>query len=257
MGCDIHFHMEGRHTDQGWVEIPGPMRVCWSCKDDLNQRASCSWCKGTGQCQEEWYEGRNYNLFAILANVRNGYGFAGIPTGLGFKPIAMPKGLPQDVSSSVGDLSQEWSGDGHSHTWHTLQQLLDYDWEQSSILTGVISLEQYAQWQPGTCPDSYCGSVGGHDVHTLEPKDADQLLQGGAILIHDTSVKVVRDPKSGKFESNSLRVNPQFYVQVEWNETYREAAGDNFFDNVFAPMKEFAQQYGGNDKVRIVFWFDN
>jgi len=29
---------------------------------------------------------RNYDLFAILANVRNGHGFAGIKTGGGIRP---------------------------------------------------------------------------------------------------------------------------------------------------------------------------
>ena len=46
----------------------------------------------------EPYGDRNYNLFAILANVRNGTAFAGCKTGEGFNPISNPKGVPSDAS---------------------------------------------------------------------------------------------------------------------------------------------------------------
>lgn len=41
---------------------------------------------------------RNYDLFAMLAGVRNGRGFAGVVTGAGFNPISEPRGLPDDLS---------------------------------------------------------------------------------------------------------------------------------------------------------------
>jgi len=49
----------------------------------------------------EWYGDRNYNAFAILADVRNGYGFAGCDTGDGFVPISTPKGFPDDMCEEV------------------------------------------------------------------------------------------------------------------------------------------------------------
>lgn len=44
----------------------------------------------------EYEQSRHYQLFAVLADVRNGYGFAGVQTGEPVKPIAKPRGLPPD-----------------------------------------------------------------------------------------------------------------------------------------------------------------
>ena len=46
---------------------------------------------------------RNYDTFAVLADVRNGYGFAGCDTGDGFEPISEPKGFPSDFEVINGD----------------------------------------------------------------------------------------------------------------------------------------------------------
>lgn len=83
----------------------------------------------------DWaYDGRNYNLFAMLADVRNGRGFAGVYTGEGFNPIADPKGAPSDMSSEIKSACEYWEGDGHSHSWFTVKELLDYDWEQDTVI---------------------------------------------------------------------------------------------------------------------------
>jgi hypothetical protein len=272
MGCDIHFHLE-RYNEKTakWQEIPGPVRKCWSCEgaghhiarggEKQGEDIKCYWCKGTGKKREEWYEGRNYNLFAMLADVRNGRGFAGIKTGEGFTPIAGPKGLPPDVSGKIQKASDEYGCDGHSHSWHTLQQLLDYDWEgQTTTLQGVISIGDYAHWKllcadtgKQVAPRSYSGGIFGQNIVTTEPFLADSLLKSG-------DVKVLWDePPTGPldhFRSDSKDGN-QYYVRVSWDETYREAAGEYFFTEVIEPLKAFAKKYGGNDKLRIVFWFDN
>lgn len=44
-----------------------------------------------------YLDSRNYNLFAVLGDVRNGTGFAGIRTSAGFIPISSDRGLPEDV----------------------------------------------------------------------------------------------------------------------------------------------------------------
>src|SRR5690606_27440711 len=57
---------------------------------------------------------RNYDLFAILADVRNGYGFAGVYTGDGFNYISEPKGLPEDMSEELKkaiETERVWLGD--------------------------------------------------------------------------------------------------------------------------------------------------
>ncbi|WP_206689631.1 hypothetical protein, partial [Streptococcus pseudopneumoniae] len=39
---------------------------------------------------------RNYDLFGIIGNVRNGTGFAGVVLGTGWPSIADHRGLPED-----------------------------------------------------------------------------------------------------------------------------------------------------------------
>ncbi len=68
MGCDIHGVFQRRDGSE-WVDIA-----------------------------TLWDEERHYQLFAVLAGVRNGYGFAGVPTGERVKPISSPRGLPKDFA---------------------------------------------------------------------------------------------------------------------------------------------------------------
>lgn len=90
------------------------------------------------------YDNRNYDVFAILADVRNGRGFAGVKTGEGFVPISEPKGLPSNVSEEVKKESDYWEGDGHSHSYLTLQDLLTYDWHgQKTKKAGMVTKISY------------------------------------------------------------------------------------------------------------------
>ena len=83
------------------------------------------------------YSGRNYYLFAILADVRN--------NGC-FEPIDYPRGFPKDfIDSDITvdtqyldkpeyreDFTSELSFASrcdHSQSWFTLQELLDFDWD--------------------------------------------------------------------------------------------------------------------------------
>ena len=66
-----------------------------------------------------FYRGRWYNLFAKLADVRN----AREGDEDHITPISQPRGIPEDASP-LGRAVVEAGGD-HSHSWLTLQELLD------------------------------------------------------------------------------------------------------------------------------------
>ena len=83
MGCDIHPHIE--------VKING----FW-------QHHSCPHFK------------RDYRLFAKLANVRNDGSI---------KPIALPRGLPKDISEVTTIEAKFWGRDGHSHSWINAEEI--------------------------------------------------------------------------------------------------------------------------------------
>jgi hypothetical protein len=124
MGTDIHLYVETRDRRGVWsaVKLPAP------------------------DGHEEWHDGyrgwdkRYYDVFSILAGVRNGHGFAGIPTGAGFIPISEPRGLPPDLSvtfrSDPAVLEDERTPDigEHSFSWLLLSELLAYDWTQTTTV---------------------------------------------------------------------------------------------------------------------------
>lgn len=110
---------------------------------------------------------RNYWTFAILANVRNGFGFAGVHTGEELQPIDEPRGLPDDLSEGAkrkqdNDIDEEedylWFGD-HSFSYVTLQELLAYDLERNIVQSGVVSNEIAERFRAtGEKPKEWCGS---------------------------------------------------------------------------------------------------
>ena len=86
MGCDIHFYVERReHSDAPWT----------SADEWIND-------DGYWTVENPFYDDRNYDLFGILANVRNGSGFAGISTGDGFVPMHDPREWPDDTECVCG-----------------------------------------------------------------------------------------------------------------------------------------------------------
>ena len=152
MGCDIHMYVETRKNDK-WNKV-GPT---WKMEywDGLS---------------DEPYEGRNYRLFGLLANVRNGYGFAGCDTGNAITPIDMPRGLPADVSYQIQKISDNWGEDGHSHSWFTLKELLDVDWH-GNVLTirGYVSKQEAEEFRKNaTLPSSWCGGTTNPNYEQIE-----------------------------------------------------------------------------------------
>ena len=122
MGCDIHIYVEKKVNGK------------WECIDDLKKDEDGFFeIKG-----EEIYHGRNYILFALLANVRN---YSGV------EPISEPKGLPVDLSDQVKEISDIWIGNSHSHSYLTLQELLNYDFETMIPDIGYILNETWEKFQ--------------------------------------------------------------------------------------------------------------
>ena len=114
-------------------------------------------------------EDRNYRAFAILADVRNGYGFAGFSTGEVVVPISEPRGLPEDISpelrekierevADVDDNQDEdwfWLGE-HSFSWVTLKELMDYDLDAPIQVCGYVSTDEAQRYrQSGEVPRSW------------------------------------------------------------------------------------------------------
>src|SRR5437879_11336654 len=79
---------------------------------------------------------RNYELFQVLAG--RGHG------GPEIKPISKYRGLPPDATAEVRQASEKVGGDADSHSWVTLKELLDYDWDLKVTDEGLIDLSDAA-----------------------------------------------------------------------------------------------------------------
>lgn len=114
MGADIHSFAEVRTTGK-WVRVTEPLFEDY---DDKKTTEPFAW--------------RSYAVFGFLADVRN-YSCC--------KPICEPKGLPDD-SEYINRISPYGYGgtfkealqedyNCHSFSWLTLNELLDFDYEQT------------------------------------------------------------------------------------------------------------------------------
>ena len=236
MGCDIHFYVEVRKGEQ-WVSADE-----WETEDD-----------GDGvyahvDYRKSYYSGRNYDLFAILANVRNGYGFAGVVTGSGFVPIAMPKGVPADASPEVKKAAEYWDADGHTHSWHTLSDLLAYDWTQVSTHRGVIDAVTYQKWiswgrQNGEDPDGWSGMVTGPKVEVLTEDVMNTRIE---------AIKAAHGADNWDIRKHIASEMSDVYCLAEWTQPYYKCCL-SFWGEVIPRLLRL----GKPEDVRIVFWFDN
>jgi hypothetical protein len=142
-------------------------------------------------CDHNYESNRHYKLFAWIADVRNGYGFAGCDTGDAIKPIAEPRGLPEDnIYATEPTVPYEynnpqwreyWARGGedygdHSYTWLMSTEILQAATElKGTVARGVMPLSEYLKWDKVSEPDSYSGGVGGGGNVTI---NHDQVTRG-------------------------------------------------------------------------------
>lgn len=130
MGCDIHFFTE-RNTSSNNYQGPKDLSEDRNNKIEQiidNKPVEERWVSADyWEIEDEswsvpysrsYYRGRNYYLFSILAGVRGDT-----------EPIDYPRGIPEDSSSGYSYITNQWEGDGHSHSYFTLKELLEVDWD--------------------------------------------------------------------------------------------------------------------------------
>lgn len=192
--------------------------------------------------------GRNYALFAILADVHNSFGFAGVPTGTGYRPISPPRGLPGDVSPEVWRASRDEGGDpwGYGHSWLTLRELLEYDWGQRTTRFGEVDAVEYARLRREGSPGSWSGAVLDPDTVHVSSAEMDALLEREPHLIELSR----GEPRLAHWAANDGRV---YITAVEWEETYAEAVSPL----VEKTLPFLRVQVDDPDDLRLVFWFSD
>lgn len=220
MGCDIHCQVEKKNGEL-WEKISG-------FKSDYYQEGHEYFGKDEFKSADSPIDGRNYDLFALLADVRNGRGFAGCITGDPIVPISQPKGLPVDVSEEIKKESAEWGIDGHSHSWLTVKEISGYETTTKKVHRGFVDVETYIKWKEEKTlyPHSWCGG---------------------------TSQKKV--PEQDMVNIYKTTGDKNICAAVSWETTVKDDM-KWFFEDGLLQLIARCDESDFSD-IRIVFWFDN
>lgn len=211
MGTDVHSIFQKR-TPGGWVDI-----------------------------ESQYNEDRHYALFAWIGNVRNGFGFAGIPTHNRIEPLSDNRGLPGDFivvdgedhpiqSNAMRGRSAEWYAEDdekdpsnitkwmgdYSHSWLLADEILNAT-PPRMLRTGIVGIDFFKKWDEVSAPESWCGGMSGPGV-------------------------VVADSPSDITDKTTA-------VRIEWFEDTKESFA--YFTDEVKRLKEL------HGDVRFVFGFDS
>lgn len=137
MGCDIHGYAELIHNGK-WV-CASLFGIDLFCDEDCGSKLRLI--DVTGE--------RDYQSFAQLCGVRDITGRC--------TPISYPRGLPLDISDEIKHEADSWGSDGHSHSYVSLKEIIDYR-NNLPLLpqTGLISQEQIIDLHNGITPMYWC-----------------------------------------------------------------------------------------------------
>lgn len=165
MGCDIHICTEAKPRNskyKGWLNV------------DIYKLDEYEQQNGNRVYKPiDIWDGRDYTLFAMLANVRN-YN--------GLNPFSEPRGLPEDASEITQDRCEAYGIDGHSHSYATLKELKEYvNKKIPTTYTRMVSLEDAARIDTGGTPLSWCSATNDPNFversWTVIPDNMDDLIK--------------------------------------------------------------------------------
>ena len=244
MGCDIHLFVEVR-KDGKWEAIKDIDKIAlWQAQENLKDFENFDEGEVSGYTEMDFierveqesqpkymflYNGRNYNLFSMLADVRNGYKCNGKLYMI--TPISEPRGVPADAGTAYKEYVEEWGVDGHSHSYFTLAELDTPYWLGTERFGGYVTPESFKAHMDGERFGSYVNTRDNDTVVSNEEMEA-----------------YVKSDEFNPFRRDLLTF-------VEWD-TPRFKLDSYFYNEVLGYLRKLGEDYG-SDNVRIVFFFDN
>lgn len=269
MGCDVHFYVE-KKVDAETVALTGPNQIgvvsdptgehfVWELADKLTpntyklhyEEALKKEGTLTQEAQAEldsmndldvdyadrYYRGRNYDLFAMLADVRN-YG--------AIEPIDDARGLPEDVCDWLREESDSWGIDAHSHTYFTLRELLEVDWFGNTI--------EHEGWVTANRFDAY------RRFGQLPETWVDNVPKGKRGISNEELTQLIESKTVATFWNGGARADVDadaYLTELTWGEPWSVAAGEFMTTLVKLAQLAVRECDGRLDDVRAVLWFDN
>lgn len=244
MGCDIHLFVEARRNVK-WNAVKGVDKLAlkWanedyeqfkhSGEDEMPGYTEMDFLGRIEEASRKKYmflcNGRNYDLFAALADVRNGYKSNGKLYTI--TPIAEPRGIPSDASSVYREYANEWRYDGHSHSYFTLAELDTSYWQGTDRLGGYLAPESFKAHMDGENFGYYVN-----------------VMDHATVISNEEMESYVKSDKFDPFRRDLLTF-------LEWDKPRYEIDG-YFYEEVLGYLRKLGEDYG-KDNVRIVFFFDN
>ena len=273
MGCDIHSFCEIFNETTGkWEKTGKIFPNPWYDKDKPNKIDEDGY-EWNAEFIHHPIRNRNYDLFAMLADVRNGRGFAGIKTGEGFNIISPPKGIPVDASKEVmleyalriveeeneedeaktasRSYASKWAREGtskiieldgveyvsdpdaHSESYLTVKELDAFAWNQVTLHRGIVSFKEYKELK---------------EKGETQPESWCGSISGPGI-------KIITEKQADFLIKNGIPEegkNDILHVDMNWASPYSDSA--HSFINKTLPL---LRSLGKPENVRLVFWFDN
>jgi hypothetical protein len=259
MGTDIHLYIETRNGD-GWEPVQPPFQ-----RDEEGWSSYRTW----SDYWKPWSDppseqtipdpvARNYEVFAFLADVRNGYGFAGVPIFTPLEPQFAGRGIPEDTNykeeevDDDGEVVEEhpdnfgiWLG-YHDFTWATLKELLEAPWDLNMREYGVIHVSEYDDFVKNGRPEHYSGGISGQGIKTFKSEQVFlEALDRGEIPDEELNAEQGRFGAEGKL-----------YVRVAWDDS--PLTRSSFYEWLNCDwVKELSRAADGPENVRVTMGFDS
>lgn len=192
------------------------------------------------EIESGWDQNRHYLLFAVLADVRNGFGFAGSYRHEPLRPIVEElRGYPEDYPvNSHGEPTPDLGY--HSHHWLLGSEMLDWArLDRSLVFGGVLSREDFQKWDGISIPSGVIGTIWGNDIIEIVDKASAARCY------------VSVDEEQNTKETGLMATPPSnwTHIRVWWRASLLEQL-DYFFNGIIKPLME---KYG---EIRLVMGFD-
>lgn len=238
MGCDIHLYVE-RRVNGVWESAD-----MWIIEPDYGDDIV------EVPYESKFYKGRNYHLFAVLADVRN---YLDLPS------ISNPRGLPDDITENPRRISDSEPEFFHTRSWLTLAEIFEYDWTIKVPNRGLLSAFDFAIWM-WAYPDKSHPPYPRQRVSYVDRKQPIQRIDEKDMI--DEKEMVARfqqiNPDYPNWASRKALEEvitthfPDYFVICEWHDPLYDMTPE-FWSHTIPRLVHL----GKPEDVRIVFWFDN
>ncbi len=136
---------------------------------------------------------------------------------------------------------------GHSHSYLTPRELLDYDWTYNVRPGGLPNFKEWVAWSDNNkakAPDNYRAAIIGCSIRHVSTGAMKKLLE----QYHTLSPDLKR--------VSFLAEHADTYAQATWHLPACAATGF-FWAETVPVLLHIARSTSGLDRMRIVFFFNN